>query len=148
MKHVFATRDILPGEEISVTYLDPLQARARRQSKLQRVWGFRCGCALCRQQAMLAAASDARIRQIRLIRGHLEDYSGKSAATPQMAELFVSLHEQERLEGFIYVAYVFAAIEWNGVGEAWQAVRYARLAIEYGLLAMGPQDQDVKEMKS
>lgn len=64
-----------------------------------------------------------------------------------MVELYLSLYEQERLDGSIYEAYAFAAIEWNGVGEPWHAVRYARLAIEYGLAAVGPKDTDVIEMK-
>lgn len=65
-----------------------------------------------------------------------------------MADLLVSLFQQERLDGAIYEAYAFAAIEWNGVGEVWEAVRYARLSLEYGLAAVGPQDQDVVEMQA
>lgn len=64
-----------------------------------------------------------------------------------MAELFVSLHQQERLDGLIHEAYMFAALEWNGVGEPWDAMRYARLAIESGLAAVGSKDQDVVEMQ-
>lgn len=96
----------------------------------------------------MTAASDERIRQIKQIRKQLEDYTTESAATPQMADLFVSLYQQERLDGSIYEAYAFAAIEWNGVGEPWNAVRYARLAVEYGLAAVGPKDRDVTEMQS
>lgn len=92
-------------------------------------------------------ASDARIKQIRQIRKQLEDYTTASSATPQMADLFVSMYEQERLDGSIYEAYAFAAIEWNGVGEPWNAVRYAQLAIEFGLASVGPKDKDVKELK-
>lgn len=96
----------------------------------------------------MTAASDERIKQIKQIRKQLEDYTTESAATPQMADLFVSLYEQERLDGSIYEAYAFAAIEWNGIGEPWNAVRYARLAVEYGLAAVGPKDRDVTEMQS
>ncbi|KAJ4391886.1 SET domain-containing protein 5 [Gnomoniopsis smithogilvyi] len=148
VQHVYATRTIVPGEEISLTYMDPIRPRAKRQQKLHNVWGFKCSCSLCTQRPELTAASDQRIKQIKKIRKQLEVYSTESAATPQMADLFVSLYEQERLDGSIHEAYAFAAIEWNGVGEPWQAVRYARLAIEYGLAAVGPRDQDVIEMKS
>lgn len=126
----------------------PIQPRAKRQHKLHRVWGFKCTCSLCTQRPELTAASDERIKQIRQIRKQLEDYSTESAATPQMVELYLSLYQQERLDGSIYEAYAFAAIEWNGVGEPWNAVRYARLAIEYGLAATGPNDADVIEMRS
>lgn len=124
----------------------PIRTRARRQEKLSSVWGFRCGCSLCTQRSDQAAASDERIRQIKRIRRQLENYEAGSSATPQMADLMVSLYEQERLSGSIYEAYTFAAIEWNGVGEPWQAVRYARLAIEAGLASAGPKDRDVREM--
>ena len=124
----------------------PIRTRAKRQAKLSNVWGFPCGCSLCKQRADMVAASDERIRQIKRIRRQLEDYGAGSSATPQMADLMVSLYEQERLSGSIYEAYTFAAIEWNGVGEPWQAVRYARLAIEFGLASAGPKDRDVNEM--
>lgn len=124
----------------------PIRTRAKRLEKLQSVWGFRCGCSLCRQRAELSAASDDRIRQIKRIRRQLEDYGAGSSATPQMADLMVSLYQQERLSGSIYEAYTFAAIEWNGAGEPWNAVRYARLAIEAGLASAGPKDRDVVEM--
>ena len=124
----------------------PIRTRAKRQEKLSSVWGFQCGCSLCKQRADMAAASDERIRQIKRIRRQLENYEGGSSATPQMADLMVSLYEQERLSGSIYEAYTCAAIEWNGAGEPWQAVRYARLAIEAGLASAGPKDRDVIEM--
>lgn len=94
----------------------------------------------------MAAESDARIKQIKRVRKQLESYEPGSAATPQMAELMVSLYEQERLSGSIYEAYTFAAIEWNGAGDPSTAVRYARLAIEAGLASAGPRDRDVAEM--
>lgn len=128
------------------TINSPIRTRAKRQEKLSRVWGFKCGCSLCTQRKDMVAASDERIRQIKRIRKQLEDYTPGSSATPQMADLMVSLYEQERLSGSIYEAYTFAAIEWNGVGEPWVAVRYARLAIETGLASAGSRDRDVKEM--
>lgn len=64
-----------------------------------------------------------------------------------MAELMISLYEQERLHGPIMEAYALAAIEYNGVGEPWTAQKYARLAVESGLLYGGPADTDVKEME-
>ncbi|KAL1875236.1 SET domain-containing protein 5 [Diaporthe australafricana] len=145
-QHIHATRPIQIGEEISLTYMDPIRTRAKRLEKLQSVWGFKCGCALCRQRPEMAAASDARIRQIKRVRKQLENYEPGSAATPQMAELMVSLYEQERLSGSIYEAYTFAAIEYNGAGDPSTAVRYARLAIEAGLASAGPRDRDVAEM--
>lgn len=128
-------------------YVSPIRPRSTRRKKLHRIWGFDCSCSLCTQRQAQTNASDERIRQIRQIRKHLEDYTTASPATPQMADLYVSLYEQERLSGSIYEAYAFAAIEWNGIGEPWHAVRYARLCIEAGLAAVGPKDRDVIEMQ-
>lgn len=63
-----------------------------------------------------------------------------------MAELLVSLYDQERLHALQVEAYTYAAMEWNGVGEPWLATKYARLAIELGLATMGEDDSDVAEM--
>jgi hypothetical protein len=65
-----------------------------------------------------------------------------------MAELLVSLFEQENLWSTIYEAYTFAAVEHNGAGDPWLATKYARLAIQHGLASGGPDDIDVVEMQS
>jgi hypothetical protein len=59
-----------------------------------------------------------------------------------MAELLISLYEQERMESRIYEAYMYAAVEYNGVGEPWLAVKYASLAIQHGFIAGGPTGED------
>lgn len=64
-----------------------------------------------------------------------------------MAELVVSLYDQERMWGPIAEAYALAAIEYNGVGDAWTAMRFARKAVEAGLLYGGPGDEDVRVMQ-
>lgn len=63
-----------------------------------------------------------------------------------MAELLISLYQQERLWQMLYEAYTFAALEYNGVGEPWTATKYARLAVQHGLAGGGPNDSDVREM--
>lgn len=95
----------------------------------------------------MTKASDARIAQIRDLRNEFRDYTIESRATPEMAELFISLFEQERLDAMLYEAYSYAAIEWNGAGEPWLATKYARLAIEAGLMSVGTNDVDVIEMR-
>jgi hypothetical protein len=65
-----------------------------------------------------------------------------------MGELMVSLFQQERLDGAMYEAYTYAAIEYNGAGDPWMATKYARLAVQVGTAAAGPLDSDVVEMKA
>jgi hypothetical protein len=96
---------------------------------------------------MISEASDERIEHMSDLRDELDDYSSDSDATPGMADLMVSLYEQERLYGPISEAYTFAAIEYNGVGDLWTSQKYARLAVEAGLLYGGPADKDVKQMQ-
>lgn len=44
-------------------------------------------------------------------------------------------------------AYTYAALEWNGVGEAWTAMRYARRAIEEEVLQVREErGEDVEDM--
>jgi hypothetical protein len=116
-------------------------------AKLKKQWGFHCGCALCQATPGQVRASDKRIQQIQDLRTEFSDYSAKSRATPQMAELMVSLYEQERLHGLQYEAFTHAAFEWNGVAEPWLATKYAQLAVEIGIASLGEDDKDVDELR-
>ena len=124
-----------------------IQTRKQRLHKLKSVWGFPCSCSLCTQSNALSKASDARITLIHELHADLEDYTESSRATPEMAELLISLYQQERMDAMVYEAYAYAAIEWNGAGEPWMAIKYAQLAIEYGMLSIGAGDAGVDEMR-
>ncbi|KAK3990665.1 hypothetical protein QBC44DRAFT_341776 [Cladorrhinum sp. PSN332] len=145
-QYIHATRDIFPGEELTLSYINPVMKRKARVRKLQRIWGFECACPLCTQEKPRVEASDLRIRQIKELSNEFSDWEPQSRADPAMAELMISLYEQEKLWGSMYEAYVFAAIEYNGIGEPWTAVKYARLAVEWGIPVVGPKDADVVEM--
>ncbi|KLU87399.1 hypothetical protein MAPG_06399 [Magnaporthiopsis poae ATCC 64411] len=146
--NVHAVRRINIGEEITVSYIDPMQSHADRIARLNRSWGFPCGCSLCQQKDHVSRESDDRLNQILELRKEFHDYSTASRATPQMGELMVSLYDQERLDLLKYEAHTYAAIEWNGVGEPWLATKHARLAVEHGLPSVGPADNDVIEMQA
>jgi hypothetical protein len=96
----------------------------------------------------MAVASDERIAQILELQEELHNsHLPSSNASPAMAELLISLYEQERMYGPIAEAYVLAAYEYNGIGDAWTAQKYARLAVELGLLYSGPHDEHVHAME-
>lgn len=62
------------------------------------------------------------------------DWSANSTnviGTPEMAELLVSLYEQERLRGWIGDAYESASLAWSAAGKEWTARRYAALAVQH-----------------
>lgn len=56
---IHATRDILVGEEILISYEGELLSQPRRQ-KLRDSFGFQCSCELCSQPADAIQASDKR----------------------------------------------------------------------------------------
>ncbi len=143
---VNAARDILPGEELSLSYINPLMPRAQRLAKLKRNWGFDCGCASCTLSRARGEESDARIAQIGKLNDELRDWGKDSRACPEMAELLVSLYDMENLWTAMHEAYTLAALEFNAVGEPWTAVKYARMAVEYGVPMVGEGDDDMGEM--
>ncbi|KAL2200994.1 hypothetical protein P885DRAFT_65297 [Corynascus similis CBS 632.67] len=184
---VRAARDISPGEEITLSYIDPLLSggRAARVARLRRNWGFECACPLCTlEPAARADESDRRIAQIADIKGELavwevedsdnnddDDDDGEEGelqkggqevkeregkvlgtkgrtgkACPALAELLIALYELERLWGMMHEAYMLAALEYSGVGDAWTAIKYARLGLEYGFPMLGERDEDVQDM--
>jgi hypothetical protein len=145
--HVHAIRTISVGEEITVSYIDPVQPVTQRKEYLKSSWGFDCDCSSCTAPAPVALESDNRIDEILDLQQKLTDTDVAFVDAPAMAELLVSLYEQERLDGPVADAYTFAAHEFNGVGNKWMARKYALKAIEAGLLYGGPHDFDVKDLK-
>lgn len=142
---VYAVKDIFPGEELTVSYVDVLHPSSTRTTLLHKTWSFTCTCARCTAEPHLLAESDARVAQINQLRRELDDYS--ASATPEKAELLVTLYELEGVAVRIYEAYYRAALEWNGVGDAARATRYARLCLARGLVLRGPERPFVESMR-
>ncbi|KAK8050324.1 hypothetical protein PG994_012054 [Apiospora phragmitis] len=139
---VYAVRDIMVGEEITVSYIDGFQTSAARRERLHEHWGFDCSCPACTAEPYLVSESDSRIRQILQLWAELDDYSAAAtsakAPSPEKAELLIDLYRLERLEGRLQEAYYRAAIEYLGVGKIAPAMKYARLCIDSGLKFKGP----------
>ncbi len=86
--------------------------------------------------------------QINELLSEFKSYKAESRATPDMAELLISLYQQENLWGMMYEAFTHAALEYNGAGEPWMATKYAQLAGGIGIPAVGEDHSDVVEMES
>ncbi|KAK1757823.1 SET domain-containing protein 5 [Echria macrotheca] len=141
-----AVRDIHPGEELTVSYIDGLQPRAERQSRLSD-WGFACTCAHCRMSDAEAAASDTRMERIQNIEGALEKMMASgSGIDPRLGDELVRLLHEERLESYLGQAYTRAALLHSLVGNGDEAVRYARLAREALIREFGERSKDAKAM--
>lgn len=145
--YVHALRTIQPGEEITISYIESETERARRMAKLELNWGFRCSCSACSAHPDMTAESDARLAQITEVIGNLNDWKESSPATPEMAELMLSLYEQERLYSSMATAYKHAAEVHSSFGNKYEAIKYARMAIEFNMLDKGFRDPDVKQMQ-
>jgi hypothetical protein len=135
------------GDEITVTYIDPVQTHADRRAYLARNWGFDCACSHCQLSPYLRNASDERVDAIFDLEAAFDGDVDARRADPAMAEALVALYEQERLWATKAEAHMKAALEHAAVGNEHDALRHARLGVELGLLYSGPWDDDVEEMK-
>ncbi|KIH89204.1 hypothetical protein SPBR_07124 [Sporothrix brasiliensis 5110] len=155
---VYAVVDIMQGEELTVAYIDPIQVRADRQTKLHRHWGFGCTCARCTLPPHRLAESDDRVRSIQALLTSLDNYSllmpdGVSAnianvtVGPSAGELLVLLFELEGLHGRMHEAEYRLALEWNGVGDALRATQAARRCLDHGLLVRGAKQVFLTNMR-
>ncbi|KAK1968369.1 SET domain-containing protein [Colletotrichum sublineola] len=139
-------RPVKPGEELTITYLDPLGTRSVRQHRAKLAWGFECGCSQCGLAKKQAAESDARVLEIEELERLLSDVSAR--VTSAMVERYLKLHVEERLEAKMAGAYTTAALNFNLLGRNKMAAKYARLAVEAGTIENGPEAGDVEVMKA
>ncbi|KAL9109208.1 MAG: hypothetical protein Q9227_006133 [Pyrenula ochraceoflavens] len=142
-QYIHATRTIHPGEEITITYIDPLQARAKRRNKLEYNWGFQCSCSLCTQHPALRKESDSRIARIAEHVETLSDWTLESRGNVAIAQALVGLIEMERSFAGSADAYVRLALEYSALGEAELASYWARKATEAAILDDGVSADDV-----
>ncbi|EQB55494.1 hypothetical protein CGLO_04585 [Colletotrichum gloeosporioides Cg-14] len=138
-------RPVKSGEELTISYLDQLGVRSERQHRAKLAWGFECGCSQCSLAKKQAAASDQRLMDIQEIDRSLSDINAR--VTTALIERFLKLHKEERLESKLAGAYTIAALNFNLLGHAKQCVKYAKLAVEAGLMENGPGTADVEAMQ-
>jgi hypothetical protein len=78
---------------------------------------------------------------------HLADWSAGSLGTPKMARQLLALYEAEEIHAAMGKGHMFAALAHNAVGDTFRAKKYAKLAIEAGMVnSGGEKDEDVKDM--
>jgi hypothetical protein len=65
----------------------------------------------------------------------------------EVTDIVAQLYEMEKLYGSMHDAYTLAALEYNGVGDAWTAVKYARLGLEFALPMLGEGDEHVDALR-
>jgi hypothetical protein len=77
----------------------------------------------------------------------LNDLALNRTANAATAELLISLHEQERLDGVIGDAYMYAAFENAYLGNKRLVQKYAALAIEHMAIWRGVRHQYYQAMQ-
>lgn len=127
-------RTVLPGQELTVSYLDPFLPRRHRRAQTRRHWGFECECRLCSLPGMLALEGDRRLRRIRQL--ELDMSSWDSMVSIDDVRELVRGYEEERLDIKIALPLAVAAENANALGYDEEARAYAARAIEAGLLEM------------
>ncbi|KAI1074741.1 SET domain-containing protein [Whalleya microplaca] len=144
--HTHAIRDIEIGEELTISYLDSFQTRALRQERTQSAFGFSCRCLQCNMPRDQVERSDMRLVSILHIENELSDINSQ-ASSPTLIERLLSLYDEERLNFKIAGAYTLAALNYNMFNQKEMALKYAKLAVEAGLLEHGPNAPDVQAMR-
>ncbi|KAK4442847.1 hypothetical protein QBC34DRAFT_418077 [Podospora aff. communis PSN243] len=139
-------RDASPGEELSLTYLDSATPRAERRSRARNAWGFQCQCSQCALSDAASALSDARLVEIKQIEKLISDPVSEGV-TPGLLRRLAKLYKDDRLEVELGSAYTLMALNYNMLGDAAAAVKYARLAEEAVTIEGGADVGDAKAMR-
>jgi hypothetical protein len=156
--YTHASRRIYAGEEITITYIDPLQTRLGRRAAIKRSWGFDCSCSLCSAENDFIRESNRRILEINKISKILNEVVSQNeterqaartyvSAATEMVDLLISLYEQERLHASIADGYRLAALISASIGNEWRAVKWAMMAVDTGLIHDGPDDDEILDMR-
>ncbi|KAK0609578.1 hypothetical protein B0T17DRAFT_134101 [Bombardia bombarda] len=132
-----ATRDILPGEEITISYVPLGMPTPYRHSSLSN-WGFTCTCSLCTSPTSARQASDARRERLVEIFFSMREPSTHYDTLVELTKEFVEIVKVERLEakvGEYYQAFMKIYYEF---GDVESALRYAQTALRYAELFADP----------
>ncbi|KAK3680889.1 hypothetical protein B0T22DRAFT_474324 [Podospora appendiculata] len=143
-----AIRDITAGEEITISYIEPLPSQARK-AKLLRTWGFTCTCSLCTSPPAEQAASDVR-------RATIESIAPSDIADKMENSDFLSaVATLKKLFGLMLTEELVwnAASHYDGLarlyyraGDRQEAKRYARLAlVEYEMYLVDSGGEEVNK---
>ena len=133
-------------QPLTAADLAPNMQYEERASRTRAQWGFNCSCSLCHSPSWVHDASDDRVALIDELELELNDLSEGRNASTSTAELLVSLHKQERLDGVIGDAYMYAAFEYAYIGDKRKVQQYAALAVEHMIVWRGTFHQYYQAM--
>ena len=120
--------------------MNPFHPYASRHQYLLDDFHFSCRCSRCISRDI----SDAALAQIISLQQTLGDWSPGSTATTRKAEKLIQLYKEQGLDSFLNLAYGYAALTYNAIGDARRAKKYANLAAEAVALKDGTEATDFK----
>jgi DNA-directed RNA polymerase specialized sigma subunit len=92
------------------------------------------------------AESDKRIKEIKRTRAKLSDHESR-AVTPELIARFIELYKEEHLETSLADAYELAALNYNYLGYAREAAKYATLSAQAGSIEGGVNSNNAMAMR-
>ena len=81
---VYAATDIKAGEEITISYLDPLLPSSQRQKVLKAAYNFECTCPTCSSSPELLKESDARRAKVLEYKEHLREWQAETRSAKEI----------------------------------------------------------------
>ncbi|EAQ91663.1 hypothetical protein CHGG_03598 [Chaetomium globosum CBS 148.51] len=149
-------RRVQPGEELTLSYIDPFLARDERAAWVKRHRGGEkgveggCPCQACSPPGGVkgekAVEGEKRLKEIVALRAELRNHDS-SKVDFGVIERFLKLYEEERLHVRLAEAYELAALNFNYLGDDKRAKKYAELAVQAGIVEGGVQSNDVVAMR-
>jgi hypothetical protein len=148
-------RRVQPGEELTISYVDPFLSRAERSAWVKRHRSplgteGSCPCKACSppggEKGEEAVKADKRLKEIISIRAELRNHESKKVDFA-MIERFIKLYEEERLHAKFAEAYELAALNFNYIGDDKRAKKYADFAVQAGIVEGGVESNDVVAMR-
>ncbi|KAK4443830.1 SET domain-protein 5 [Podospora aff. communis PSN243] len=125
-----ATRDIEPGEEITISYL-PLGMPSHHRRRNLFNWGFNCTCSLCTASPAVQHESDQRRERLADLYFAMKELSVTHKQLLEMTDQFLALIHAEHLEtrfGEYFQAIIMFYYNRKDLGSA---LKYARLSLKY-----------------
>ncbi|KAK4205086.1 hypothetical protein QBC40DRAFT_344953 [Triangularia verruculosa] len=146
LQHVTTVvRPVAAGEELTISYLDQLDATENRKLRALHAWGFDCSCAVCSGTPKQIKKSDKKVEEIKKIEEKLSGFTDR--VDKKLLERLVKLYKEERLESKSAGGLTLVALNYNMLGDAKNAVKYAKLAEEAVLREFGEGNGDVEAMR-
>ncbi|KAK3348998.1 hypothetical protein B0T25DRAFT_609423 [Lasiosphaeria hispida] len=146
---VWSSRDIEPGEEITITYSDADMTYAERKKTFSEVWGFDCTCNLCTASEERRNASDARRLKIHMLRERVlkRAKEGDFKRAIKATEELFQVADEEGLTPHMGDLYEIPARLYYQIGDLEKAREYTKRSL-YQVEGLGvPGGKDIERVE-